>query len=120
MLPEILVNRAGVHVLVDNITAASADYRAAIDAADKPTAYATQAVAFFLHHQDFANAWEFLPYLDPNTKEGKFLTAITEFHNTDDAEEHSRYLQQIKGLADEDWPVARLNVACILFNWLFW
>ena len=106
LLPEILINRAAAHMLLGDTAAATADYRAAVAAATTPAAYAACAVSFFLHEQEFATAWEMLESVDGSTVEGRFLTAITEFHNTENEEERRRYLKELRQLGDESWPRA--------------
>jgi hypothetical protein len=106
LLPEILVNRAAAHMLNGDRTKAADDYRAAAAPARTTTAYAARAVSFFLHEQQFDSAWELLGSLDRNTQEGRFLTAITEFHTTTDVAQRRRYLEALRELAQEYWPRA--------------
>jgi len=104
--PEILVNRAAAHMLLGESIAAADDYRTAVSMASSPAAYAACAVLFFVSRHEFTSAWELLEHLDQNTVEGRFLTTITEFHGAGDDDERHRYLEQMKQLAEEDWPRA--------------
>ncbi len=116
LLPEILVNRATVHMLTGNIAAAATDYRAAVCAVNKPSAYAACAVSFFLRQQEPASAWELLEFLDQSTLDGEFLKAVTEINCTDDDKERRGHLERMKQLAEESWPRAvECRLHCV--NW---
>jgi hypothetical protein len=47
-----------------------------------------------------------LDALDKGTQEGRFLALATEFHNSKDRQARLRYLEQMKLLADQEWPRA--------------
>jgi tetratricopeptide (TPR) repeat protein len=116
LLPEIFVNRAAAHMLLGDVAAASADYRAAVATANKPAVYADNAVSYLVHRQEYAAAWELLEFLDDNTAEGRFLRIMTEFNTTEDEEERRQYLDEMLQLAEEAWD---RSVECRLHcvNW---
>ncbi|QDT50512.1 Tetratricopeptide repeat protein [Symmachiella dynata] len=116
LLPEIFVNRAAAHMLLGDDAAASADYRSAMAASNKPAVYADNAVSHLVHRQEYAAAWELLESLDDSTAEGRFLRIITEFNTTEDEEERRQYVDQMRQLAEEDWD---RSVECRLHcvNW---
>lgn len=116
LLPELFVNRAAAHMLLGDDAAASADYRSAVAAANKPAAYAANAVSHLVHRQEYTAAWQLLESLDESTAEGRFLRLITEFNTTEDEEERRQYVDNMLQLAEEDWD---RSVECRLHcvNW---
>jgi tetratricopeptide (TPR) repeat protein len=106
LLPEALVNRGAAHALLGDPSTAKADFRDAVGAAVNPAPYAAKAVSFFLHELDFVAASEVLDKVDRTTFEGRYLVAVTELRNPTEDAQLQRYLDELKSLADEQWPRA--------------
>jgi tetratricopeptide (TPR) repeat protein len=105
LLPEVLSNRAAAKALTRDTSGAAADFREAVSCTSQPAHYAARAVGFFLHEEDYERALELLDDLDRTTNEGHYLALVAEYKNAD-AEDHSRYIDEMSSLANEDWDRA--------------
>jgi tetratricopeptide (TPR) repeat protein len=105
MLPEILVNRAAVKMLLADHSGAAADFRAAVESATRPSVYVVAAINFYVHQHDFENAWKLFGLLDRTTPEGQYLALVLE-HQRADAQEKRKLIDQMHGLAERQWDRA--------------
>jgi hypothetical protein len=105
VLAEALTNRASTHALLGDVAEAANDYRAVV-ALGQRGAYVERAVSFFLHESDYSSAAKLIEFLDKDSTQGKFLIAVTRFNCTYVPNERREHLEQMKTMANEQWPRA--------------
>ncbi|TWT48953.1 PIN domain-containing protein [Botrimarina hoheduenensis] len=89
LVPEALTNRARVNAFAGDVANATADYRAALDATNRPELYAPDAVQFFLRHERFADAESLIGLLTEGSADEAIASAFLEFHGDDPAKKRA-------------------------------